>query len=123
MNIHISAGKGHVEDMRRLAEELRWSPEVREVQSLAGPARSDRLGAGTVEVLTVVLGAGGAGSAVVTQVALWLRRASEAAVRLSLDRHRWIELPAVLVKKMNSDELAVFVQETLRTLREGEDDA
>ena len=115
MRVSITLLEGHPDALRTLRRQLLGLTSVERVDLTGRPVRPGELGGGAVEILTVALGAGGAGTVVAAQVLGWLRTASKLKVHLQVGGQEWI-VEASGVRRMSPEETAELVAAIARVI-------
>lgn len=123
MDLHIELVEGSSDALRRLATQLRANSGADRVELVHRPADAEHLGAGVLDFLSVVLGAGGVGTVVVAQVLGWLRSTSTVTLSVVAGAKRF-ELKGVDIRQMDAEALAALVAAMSRAVEQGSvDDA
>jgi hypothetical protein len=123
VDLHIELVEGSSDALRRLATQLRANSGADRVELVHRPGDAEHLGAGVLDFLSVVLGAGGVGTVVVAQVLGWLRSTSTVTLSVVAGAKRF-ELKGVDIRQMDAEALAALVAAMSRAVEQGSvDDA
>ncbi|MFI6071302.1 hypothetical protein ACIA5C_06875 [Actinoplanes sp. NPDC051343] len=124
MDLHIELVEGSSDALRRLATQLRANSGADRVELVHRPGDAEHLGAGVLDFLSVVLGAGGVGTVVVAQVLGWLRSTSTVMTLSVVAGAKRFELKGVDIRQMDAEALAALVAAMSRAVEQGSvDDA
>ncbi|MCF0091700.1 hypothetical protein [Micromonospora sp. MH99] len=118
MEIRIGLVEGHSDALRQLAAQLDANAGADRVELVHRPSDPEHLGAGLLEFLSVVLGAGGAGTVVAAQVLGWLRTTSTVTLTLSIGE-KTFTLRGVDIRQMDAKALAELVAAIARAIEKG----
>lgn len=118
MEIQVGLVEGHSDALRRLATQLRDNSGADRVELVHRPGDPEHLGAGVLEFLSVVLGAGGTGTVVVAQVLGWMRTTSTVTLTVVIGAKRFV-LKGVDIRQMNAEALAELIAAMSRAIEEG----
>ena len=115
MRVSITLLEGHPDALRTLRRQLLGLTSVERVDLTGRPVRPGELGGGAVEILTVALGAGGAGTVVAAQVLGWLRTSSRLKVHLRVREQEW-DIEAAGIRRMSPEETAELLAAIARAM-------
>ena len=118
MEIRIEQVEGRSDALRRLAVQLRDNVGAERVELVHRPGDPDHLNAGVLDFLSVVLGAGGAGTVVAAQVLGWMRTTSTVTLTVVIGAKRFV-LKGVDIRQMNAEALAELIAAMSRAIEEG----
>jgi len=120
MEIRIGLVDGHSDALRRLAAQLRDNADADadRVELVHRPGDPEHLGAGVIDFLSVVLGAGGAGTVIAAQVLGWMRTTSTVTLTVAIGAKRFV-LKGVDIRQMDAAALAELVAAMSRAIEEG----
>jgi hypothetical protein len=118
VEIKIELVEGHSDALRRLAVQLRDNAGAERVALVHRPGDPEHLGAGVLEFLSVVLGAGGIGTVVAAQVLGWVRTTSTVTLTVTIGARSFV-LKGADVRRMDAETLAELVAAMSRAIDEG----
>jgi hypothetical protein len=118
VEIRIGLVEGHHDALRRLAAQLRDNAGADRVELVHRPSDPQHLGAGALDFLSVVLGAGGAGTVVAAQVLGWMRTTSTVTLTVAIGAKRFV-LKGVDIRRMDAEALAGLVAAMSRAIEGG----
>jgi membrane-associated two-gene conflict system component 1 (EACC1) len=108
VSVSIKLVEGHPDALRTLRGHLLELNSVKRADLENRPVLPGELGGGALELLTVVLGAGGAGTVLIAQVLGWLRSATNLKVRVRAGGQEW-DLCAEGVRRLSPEETADLI--------------
>jgi hypothetical protein len=118
VEIRIELVEGPHDALRRLAAQLRDNAGADRVELVHLASDSEHLGAGVLDFLSVILGAGGVGTVVAAQVLGWLRTTSAITLTVVIGTRRFV-LKGVDIRQMDAQALAELVAAMSRAIEEG----